>query len=320
MSKNTDIVSMYKEMLFLRRSEEAIGKLYTMQKINGFCHLYIGQEAIAVGVKHAMRPQDSIITSYRCHGFLLALGTSLDSIVAELMGKDSGISRGRGGSMHMFDPERGFYGGHGIVGAQVSLGTGMAFSYKYKEVDSLCYCVFGDGALNQGQVYESFNLASLWNLPVIYLLENNIYAMGTKIDHSTANSRELFRRGESFGIRGIRCNGMDVLDVFEKVQEGIEYYKNQQKPILIELQTYRYRGHSMSDPALYRDKEEVDNYKKEDPISRILQQINKQNLLNEQDIEDIEDEISQKIEHAIKFAEDSEFPDVSDLYNFIYKD
>ncbi|WP_338363531.1 pyruvate dehydrogenase (acetyl-transferring) E1 component subunit alpha [Candidatus Xenohaliotis californiensis] len=311
------LLSLYKKMLLLRRAEEAIGKLYTMQKINGFCHLYIGQEAVAVGLCSVKNEKDVVITSYRCHGLLLALGVEPKFIIAELMGKVGGISKGRGGSMHMFCPDKGFYGGHGIVGSQVSLGTGMAFAHKYKGDNALCYCLFGDGALNQGQVYESFNMAALWGLPVVYIVENNVYAMGTRMERASVNSHELYKRGESFGIKGVVVDGMDVWAFREAVKEASVECQHTQRPMLIEARTYRYKGHSMSDPALYRAKEELSQYKEKDPIN-VLEKHIVERLGGQSVVDDIEDDISAVINEAIAWSEQSEFPISEDLGNFIY--
>lgn len=318
MESREKLIFFYKQMLFLRRAEEAIGKLYTMQRINGFCHLYIGQEAIASGLYAAISPHDSVITSYRCHGLLLACGVELKVIIAELFGKASGISKGLGGSMHMFCKEKNFYGGHGIVGAQASLGTGIAFAYKYQNTDQICYCLMGEGALNQGQVYESFNMASLWNLPVIYIVENNLYAMGTHVNRGSVNSNELYKRGESFGIVGRKVDGMDVLAVRDAVKEASLYYCQHKKPMLLEIETYRYRGHSMSDPALYRTKEEVSGYRAKDPIEHVLKFILDKKFLTESDVEGIEDQMAADIQEAIAWAEKDGCLDTASLSDFVY--
>src|SRR5215211_5709165 len=262
------LLALYKQMLLIRRFEERAGQLYGLGLIGGFCHLYIGQEAVAVGLQSAMIVgKDSVITGYRDHGHMLAYGIDPKLIMAELTGRQAGISKGKGGSMHMFSVEHGFYGGHGIVGAQVPLGSGLAFAHKYRDDGGVCLAYLGDGAVNQGQVYEAFNMAKLWDLPVIYVVENNQYAMGTSIARSSAEPL-LYRRGEAHRIPGLRVDGMDVLAVRGAAEVALEWTRGGKGPILIEFLTYRYRGHSMSDPAKYRTREEVQEYREHnDPIS-----------------------------------------------------
>ncbi len=308
----------YKEMLLIRRFEEKSGQLYGMGMIAGFCHLYIGQEAVVVGMHNVLQKNDSSITAYRDHGHILVSGTDPKIVMAELTGRATGCSKGKGGSMHMFDLERKFYGGHGIVGAQVSIGTGMAFAAKYRKDDSVTLAYFGDGALNQGQVYESFNMAALWKLPIVYIVENNDYAMGT----STARHcsiKDLYKRGESFGIPGVRINGMDILEVMQKGKEAVDYVRSGNGPIFLEMQTYRYRGHSMSDPGNYRSKEEVSNMReKYDPIDLYRNYILEQKLVTEEDLKSVEKEIKKIVEDAVEFAQNSPEPDEAELYTEVY--
>ena len=308
----------YKKMLLIRRFEEKAGQLYGMGKIAGFCHLYIGQEAVVTGMLSVAEKNDKHITSYRDHGHMLALDIDPKVIMAELLGKETGCSKGRGGSMHMFDPERNFYGGHGIVGAQVSIGTGIALAEQYQGKTGISFVYYGDGAAHQGQVYESFNLAKLWNLPVVYILENNEYAMGTSVARSTAQPA-LYKRGESFGIPGIQADGMDVLKMAEAAAIAVKHVKSGKGPILIEAKTYRYRGHSMSDPATYRSKEEVQEYKEHhDPIDKFRQFLIKNNHISEEKLKEWDKEIREKVAESAKFAEESPDPDVKDLFKYVY--
>ncbi|CAL7961384.1 Pyruvate dehydrogenase E1 component subunit alpha [Alphaproteobacteria bacterium] len=307
----------YEEMLLLRRFEEKAGQLYGMGLIGGFCHLYIGQEAVAVGVCKCMKAKDAIITSYRDHGVMLAIGSDPNVVMAELLGRETGCSKGKGGSMHMFDVPNGFYGGHGIVGAQVSIGTGIAFSFKYKQQNNVSIAMFGDGATNQGQVYESFNMAKMWNLPILYIIENNYYALGTSIERSTF-STDLYKRGMSFDILGKSVNGMDFISVYNATFEAIEYIKGGNGPMLLEMKTYRYRGHSMSDPAKYRTKEEVEKYKQKDPIEGLRKHMKDKNLTTDEQIKNIEKKVRQKVLEAAEFAQNSPEPAEVELYRNIY--
>ena len=307
------LLDFYKEMLLIRRFEERAGQLYGLGLIGGFCHLYIGQEAVAVGLQSAMTVgKDSVITGYRDHGHMLAYKIDPKVIMAELTGRAAGISRGKGGSMHMFSVEHGFYGGHGIVGAQVPLGTGLALAHKYREDGGVCLAYFGDGAANQGQVYEAFNMAKLWNLPVIYAIENNQYAMGTSVARS-ASEPDFYKRGESFRIPGIRVDGMDVLAVRGAAEMALEWAR-EKGPIILELMTYRYRGHSMSDPAKYRTREEVQEYREtRDPIERAAKALGEMGV-DESELKAIDKEIKDIIVEAAKFAEDAPEPDASELH------
>lgn len=308
----------YKDMLLIRKFEEKTGQLYGMGLIAGFCHLYIGQEAVAVGMNSIIEKNDNVITTYRDHGHILLAGTDPKIIMAELMGRSTGCSKGKGGSMHMFDLENKFYGGHGIVGASASLGTGIAFASKYREDNTVCLTYFGDGALNQGQVYESFNMAALWKLPIIYIVENNGYSMGTSINrHCSIN--DLYKRSESFGIPGVQIDGMDILEVMEKGKEAVDYVRSGNGPIFIEMKTYRYRGHSMSDPGNYRSKEEVlDMREHHDPISKYKAYILEKKLCSEEDLKKVDQEIKQIVEEAVEFSKNSPEPDEAELFTEIY--
>ena len=313
-----DLLRFYREMVLIRRFEERAGQLYGMGLIGGFCHLYIGQEAVAVGVQESVRQgHDKIITGYRDHGHMLAAGMDPKEVMAELTGRIGGSSRGKGGSMHMFDVPTGFYGGHGIVGAQVPLGTGLAFAGKYRGDDSVAFVYFGDGASNQGQVYESFNMAQLWKLPAIYIIENNQYAMGTSIERSSSTT-QLSQRGASFGIPGEQVDGMDVLAVRDAVKKAVERARAGEGPYILEVKTYRYRGHSMSDPAKYRTKEEVDEVKKtRDPIDHIKTLLAAANA-TEDELKAIDNEIKAIVAEAVQFAQESPEPDPSELYTDVY--
>ena len=285
------LVKLYRDMLMIRRFEEKAGQLYGMGLIGGFCHLYIGQEAVVVGMQDCITPNDAVITSYRDHAHMLACGMDPKGIMAELTGRIGGFSKGKGGSMHMFSTDKHFYGGHGIVGAQVPLGTGIAFAHKYRKNGALSLVYFGDGSVNQGQVYESFNMASLWKLPVVYIIENNEYAMGTSVKRSHSTT-ELFRRGEGFGIPGKQVDGMDVLAVREAGREAVAHVRAGNGPFLLEMKTYRYRGHSMSDPAKYRSKEEVEGYKEHhDPIDGLKARLLRDGVLTEDLMKTLEKEV-----------------------------
>lgn len=307
----------YEEMLLIRRFEERAGQLYGLGKIGGFCHLYIGQEAVAVGLFASAHKGDKHITSYRAHGHMLVAGSDPVSVMGELMGRSVGCSKGKGGSMHVFDIEKGFYGGHGIVGAQVSLGTGLAFADHYRENKNATYVYYGDGAAHQGQVYESFNLAKLWNLPVIYIIENNEYAMGTSVSRSTAVT-DLSKRGESFGIPGMRVNGMDVLEVEKAGLKAREHVAQGKGPILLEFLTYRYRGHSMSDPAKYRSKDEVEKYRDDDPIIKFRVFLLEHKYMSEEELKIIEDKIKNDVIKCVESCENSPEPEESELMTDIY--
>lgn len=307
----------YRSMVGVRKFEERAADLYAKGSIAGFCHLYNGQEAVAVGNVYAAEKDDAYITSYRDHGLMFASGADPVKIMGELTGREIGCSKGKGGSMHIFDLEKRFYGGHGIVGAQTSIGTGIAFEMKYNNKSNVCYTYMGDGAANQGQFYESMNMASLWNLPVIYIIENNGYAMGTSIERAVYDTH-FFNRGLPFGIIGAPVDGMNFFDVYEKIKIARDYCITQKRPVLLEMKTYRYRGHSMSDPAKYRDKAEVESYREIDPILQMKKYLIENKILSEGDCEKIEDEIFEKMNEVARMALEAKEPDDSELYTDVY--
>ncbi|MBB5714063.1 pyruvate dehydrogenase (acetyl-transferring) E1 component subunit alpha [Sphingomonas aerophila] len=308
-----ELLQFYKDMLLIRRFEEKAGQLYGLGLIGGFCHLYIGQEAVAVGLQSALSDKDSVITGYRDHGHMLLCGIEPRDVMAELTGRASGISKGKGGSMHMFSVEHKFYGGHGIVGAQVSLGTGLAFGHKYSEDGGVCLAYFGDGAANQGQVYESFNMAQLWGLPIIYVIENNQYAMGTSVSRASSED-QFYKRGESFRIPGIQVDGMDVLACRGAAEEALAWVRAGKGPIILEMKTYRYRGHSMSDPAKYRSRDEVQAVRdKSDPIEFVKRLLGEQGV-GEDQLKTVEQEIRKTVNESADFAESTPEPQLGELY------
>ena len=307
-----------RDMLLIRRFEEKAGQLYGMGAIGGFCHLYIGQEAVVVGMQMALKKGDQVITGYRDHGHMLACGMEAKGVMAELTGRRGGYSKGKGGSMHMFSKAEHFYGGHGIVGAQVSLGTGLAFANHYRGNDSVSLAYFGDGASNQGQVYESFNMAELWKLPVVYVIENNRYAMGTSVTRSSAQT-DFSKRGVSFNIPGTQVDGMDVRAVKAAGDEAVAWCRAGKGPYILEMQTYRYRGHSMSDPAKYRTREEVEKVRHDqDPIEQVRTRLLAAKV-SEQDLKDIDAQVREIVNEAADFAQHDPEPDVSELYTDIYR-
>jgi pyruvate dehydrogenase E1 component alpha subunit len=313
-----ELLGYYRDMLLIRRFEERAGQLYGMGLIGGFCHLYIGQEAIAVGVQSVKQPGDEVITGYRDHGHMLACGMDPKDVMAELTGRSTGVSKGKGGSMHMFSTKADFYGGHGIVGAQVSLGTGLALANRYRDNGKVSFTFFGDGAANQGQVYESFNMAELWRLPIVYVIENNQYAMGTSVERSSSETH-LHRRGASFGIPGEEVDGMDVLAVRDATAKAAEHARSGQGPYILEMKTYRYRGHSMSDPAKYRSREEVDEVRKtRDPIDHLQERLEKDGLVDEAALKAIDAEVKRIVADAAEFARTSPEPDPAELYTDVY--
>jgi len=315
----SETLSLYKDMLLIRRFEEKAGQLYGMGLIGGFCHLYIGQEAVVVGLEAAARKGDQRITSYRDHGHMLACGMEPNGVMAELTGRIDGYSKGKGGSMHMFSREKDFYGGHGIVAAQVPIGAGLAFSNMYKQNNNISFTYFGDGAANQGQVYETFNMASLWKLPIIFIIENNQYAMGTSISRSSSTP-DLYTRGAAFGIPGELVNGMDVLAVKEAGLKAAKHCRAGKGPYILEMKTYRYRGHSMSDPARYRTRQEVNKVKDEqDPIDLIKQMLLKKKYSTEEKLKELDQAIKQLITQAADFAQQSPEPDENELWTDIYQ-
>ncbi len=312
------LLDFYRAMLLIRRFEERAGQLYGMGLIGGFCHLYIGQEAIAVGMQAVKRPGDQVITGYREHGHMLAAGMDPKSVMAELTGRAAGASHGKGGSMHMFSTEAGFFGGHGIVGAQVSLGTGLALANRYQDNGAVAFVYFGDGAANQGQVYESFNMAALWRLPVVYVIENNQYAMGTSIDRSSSQTY-LYKRGASFDIAGVEVDGMDILAVREAGLKAAEHARSGTGPFILEMETYRYRGHSMSDPGKYRTREEIDAVRKtRDPIELLQEILEARGLTDEAALKTVDADVKAIVADAAEYARTTPEPDPSELYTDVY--
>jgi pyruvate dehydrogenase E1 component alpha subunit len=307
----------YEQMLLMRRFEEKAAQLYGQQKIKGFCHLYIGQEAVVAGTMSALKKEDRIITAYRDHAHALACGMSSREVMAELYGKVTGCSKGKGGSMHMFSKEHNFFGGHGIVGGQIPLGAGIAFADQYRGGDQVTVCYFGDGAARQGALHETFNMAMLWKLPVIFVIENNGYAMGTSVGRTT-NVREMYKIGESYEMPSASVDGMRAEDVHKAVAEAAERGRKGEGPTLLEIRTYRYRGHSMSDPAKYRTKEEVESYKMQDPIEQVKATLLKKKYATEADFEKFEEKIAEIVTDAVEFAETSPYPEAADLYKDIY--
>lgn len=307
----------YESMQLQRKFEEKCAQLYGQQKIRGFLHLYIGQEACSSGAKSALEPGDKWITAYRDHGIPLALGTDPKAIMAELYGKVTGTTKGKGGSMHIFDKSVGFVGGHGIVGAQIPLGAGIAFAEKYNKTGKLCICYFGDGATRQGALHEAFNMAMTWKLPVIFVVENNGYAMGTSVSR-TSNVTELYTLGEAYDMPSEPVDGMNVEAIHEAVSRAAERARRGDGPTFLEFRTYRYRGHSMSDPQKYRSKEEVEEYKKLDPVEQVKDTILKNGIATEEDLAAIDTQIKIRVEESVKFAEESPWPNASDAYKDIY--
>lgn len=307
----------YEQMQLMRKFEEKAGQLYGQQKIKGFCHLYIGQEACVAGAVSALTPEDSWITAYRDHAHPIALGTDPKRIMAELYGKETGVSKGKGGSMHMFDRDVNFYGGHGIVGGQIPLGTGIAFSEKYRGTKNLCMCYMGDGAVRQGAFHEALNIAMHFQLPVIYVIENNGYAMGTSVSR-TSNVTELYKLAEAYDMPAEPVDAMSVEEVHEAVAKAAKHVRKGNGPYLLEFRTYRYKGHSMSDPAKYRTKEEVEEYKKQDPVERVKNTILKKKMAKAADLEAIDQKIKTIVAESVTFAEESKFPDASEAFKDVY--
>ncbi len=309
-----ELLKLYRDMLLIRRFEEKAGQMYGMGLIGGFCHLYIGQEAVVVGVQSALQQGDTIITSYRDHGHMLAAGMDPKGVMAELTGRRGGYSRGKGGSMHMFSREKNFFGGHGIVGAQVPIGTGLGFAHRYRGNNCVSVTYLGDGAMNQGQVYESFNMAALWKLPIVYVIENNRYGMGTSVSRSSA-SADMFSRGAPFRIPGHQVDGMNVVAVRQAALEALAFGRAGKGPYILEMLTYRYRGHSMSDPAKYRSKDEVTRMRSEhDPIDQARKRILDGNLADENQLKDVDRKVKEIITAAADFAQQSPEPDPSELW------
>ena len=317
---DTDLLlKLYREMMLIRRFEERAGQLYGMGLIGGFCHLYIGQEAVVTGMVSVGKRGDSIVASYRCHGHMLACGMDPKGVMAELTGRADGYSKGKGGSMHMFSKEQNFYGGHGIVGAQVPIATGLGFAHKHKKDGLVAICYLGDGAVNQGQVYESLNMAALWKLPVLYVIENNKYGMGTSQERASAG--ELHNRGEGYGIPGMAADGMDVMAVREAGAKALDYVRGGNGPMILEMMTYRYRGHSMSDPAKYRTREEVDEMRKgHDPIDHLGARIVESGAATQDALKEIDNEIRARVVEAAEFATAAAEPDPAELWTDILVD
>ena len=313
------LVEIYRMMLLIRRFEERTSQMYGMQKIGGFCHLYIGQEAVGVGAIAALRPDDYFISAYRDHGHILAKGGKPGPIMAELFGKETGVSKGRGGSMHLFDWENRYMGGHGIVAGQIPLATGIAFKIKYRKEDQVVICSFGEGAMNQGAFHESLNLAALWKLPVIFLCENNRYGMGTPLERASS-VWDLYTRACSYDMPRGLIDGMNIMDVYDKVSEAVTRARKEKVPTLLEARTYRFRGHSMSDPVHghYRTKEEVEDQKKLDPLTYFGEKLKKEGVLTDTKIKHLEDEIKKIVADAVEFAESSPEPSIDQLHDFIY--
>ena len=309
-----ELTELYSEMLLIRRFEEKAGQLYGMGQIAGFCHLYIGQEAVVIGMRAAMQDGDQMITSYRDHGHMLACGMTPRGVMAELTGRIGGYSRGKGGSMHMFSVDKKFYGGHGIVGAQVPIGAGLGFANKYLDNGAVSVAFFGDGAANQGQVYETFNMAELWDLPVVFVIENNQYAMGTSVERSSAET-ELYKRGISFGIEGVQVDGMNVLAVRDAGAKALKHARSGKGPMILEMKTYRYRGHSMSDPAKYRTRDEVKEVRGErDPIDTVKDRLIEEGWADLDSLKEVDKEIKAIVADSAEFAQTSPEPDPSELY------
>lgn len=310
------LLKLYEQMLLIRRFEEKAGQLYGMGQIGGFCHLYIGQEAVVVGMQSVAEPKDMVVTSYRDHGHMLACGMDANGVMAELTGREGGYSRGKGGSMHMFSREKNFFGGHGIVGAQVPIGIGLAFAHRYRSSDAVSMTYLGDGAINQGQVYESFNMAALWQLPVIFVIENNQYGMGTSVTRAAAG-RALADRGKAYGIPGMQVDGMDVLAVRTAGAEAIAHCREGKGPYILEMLTYRYRGHSMSDPAKYRTREEVDAMRKQhDPLDQLKERLIKDGISDEK-LRELDAKVKAVVMESADFAMNSPEPDPSELWTDI---
>lgn len=308
-------------MLRIRRFEERALMMYGQQKVRGFCHVYIGQEALAAGIESAIRKEDAIVTAYRQHGIALGRGVTSNEAMAELFGKETGIVKGKGGSMHFFSAENRYFGGNGIVGAQIPIGTGIAFAEQYRGTDNLCVTMFGDGAARQGALYESFNMAMSWKLPVLYIVENNGYAMGTSVKR-TSNVTELYKIGSAFDMPSEVVDGMTPESVHEAITKAAEHIRAGKGPYFLEIRTYRYKGHSVSDPAKYRTKEEVKEYMDRDPVKQTEAKILKEGIATEEEIKEIKAKIKKEIDEAVKFAEESDYPDASELYtdNYVQKD
>lgn len=315
--KKETYLTWYKSMLLMRKFEEKTGQLYGQQKIRGFCHLYIGQEAVVAGAMSVLRPEDSMITAYRDHAHAIAKGMSPNEAMAEMYGKVTGCSKGKGGSMHFFSKEHKFMGGHGIVGGQIALGAGIAFAEKFNGTDHVCVCYMGDGAVRQGALNETFNMAMLWKLPVIFVVENNGYAMGTSVSRTT-NQPDIYKMGLAYDMPSKPVDGMDVVDVHNAMDEAVQRARKGDGPTFLEIRTYRYKGHSMSDPARYRTKEELEKYKGLDPLITTKAAIIKKKYASDKWFSEVDEEVKQIVNEAVRFAEDSPYPDESELYKDVY--
>ncbi len=309
----------YEHMYLMRRFEERAGQLYGMQKIKGFCHLYIGQEAVMAGAMSVLKKEDAMITAYRDHAHALAKGITANAVMAELYGKITGCSKGKGGSMHMFSKEHRFFGGHGIVGGQIPLGAGIAFAEQYNGTDNVCVCYMGDGAVRQGAFHETLNMAMTWKLPVIFVIENNNYAMGTSVSR-TSNMTDLYKLGLAYDMPSEAVDGMSPEAVHNAMEVAVDRARKGNGPTLLEMETYRYKGHSMSDPAKYRTKDEVESYKAKDPVEIIKQKLLSSKFATDADIESINKKVNDIVDESVKFAEESEYPDVSELYKDVYSE
>ena len=314
---NDELLKYYEKMFLIRKFEEKAGQLYGAGKIGGFCHLYIGQEAVVTGILSSIKSEDTVVTSYRDHGHILARGVDPKFVMAELTGRKDGISKGKGGSMHMFSKANRFYGGHGIVGAQVPIGVGIGFAHKYRNDKKISRVYMGDGAINNGQVFEAFNLASLWKLPVLFIIENNRYSMGTAVDRSAAG-KDLYERATVFGIKGEKVNGMNFFEVSQAAIRARDHIYEHSQPYVLEMDTYRYRGHSMSDPATYRTKEEVSEMKINDPVLSMKNTLIKEYQIEDQKISDIESAIKKQVKEVERFALESPLPELKELFTEIY--
>ena len=314
---NDELIKFYEKMFLIRKFEEKAGQLYGSGKIGGFCHLYIGQEAVVIGILSSIKSEDTVVTSYRDHGHILARGVDPKLVMAELTGRKDGISKGKGGSMHMFSKKNRFYGGHGIVGAQVPIGVGLGFAHKYRNEKKISRVYVGDGAMSNGQVFEAFNLAALWELPVLFIIENNKYGMGTAVNRAAAG-KELFERATVFGIKGEKINGMNFFDVSQAAIRAREHIYETSKPYVIEMDTYRYRGHSMSDPATYRSKEEVSDMKSNDPLINMKKALIDDFKIDEESLSNIETDIKKQIKEVEKFSLESPLPELNELFTEVY--
>lgn len=317
---NSEATEVLRQMLLVRRFEERCSILYKAGSIRGFCHLYIGEEAVAVGAIPVLREDDYVITHYRDHGHALARGMDPKVAMAELMGKSTGSSKGKGGSMHLFDVEKGFLGGHAIVGGQMPLAVGLALGVKYQNHDRVVMCFFGDGAVNEGAFHESLNLASLWNLPVLFVLENNLYGMGTHIEETRAGGKDIWNVGEAYNVAAGQVDGMDVLEVRAKTEEAVQRIRSGAGPHLLEAMCYRYAGHSVQDPQFYRQQSEVDQWENKDPIESFRKYVLSEDLISKEQIDDMEEEVNSEISDAVTFAEESSYPEIDELYKDVYAD